>query len=41
MLTGLHHITLIGSDIARTAGFSTTALGLRLVEWPPTSPARN
>jgi catechol 2,3-dioxygenase-like lactoylglutathione lyase family enzyme len=31
MLAGLHHITLISSDIARTARFYTDVLGLRLV----------
>lgn len=41
MPAGLHHITLIGSDIALTAQIYTTDLGLGLVEWPPTSRARN
>jgi len=31
-LRGLHHITLISSDIARTAGFYTEVLGLRLIK---------
>lgn len=32
MLAGLHHITLISSDIARTSRFYTDVLGLRLVK---------
>lgn len=32
MLAGLHHITLISSDIQRTTQFYTTVLGLRLIK---------